>query len=238
MDRNSSHLKIKQLKKGSKPINNELYCKVLITQKVSLSIVNIGNNLIEALTNKIASQIEGKCIVEGYIKQGSVEVLTFSSGIIKSNYVVFDVVFECYTCFPVDGMFITCVAKNINKAGIKAELNESPSPVIIFIARDHNYSNDMFSNVKENDTIQVRVIGHRFELYDSYISIIAELTDVNTNTNDTTVKTMVIDYPELENINDEQDNESIVLKPTLKIKEKPVIKGKIKVKPSKIKLTL
>lgn len=238
MDRNSSHLKIKQLKKGSNPINNELYCKVLITQKVSLSIVNVGNNLIEALTNKIASQIEGKCIVEGYIKKDSVVVLTFSSGIIKSNYVVFDVVFECYTCFPVDGMFITCVAKNINKAGIKAELNESPSPVIIFIARDHNYSNDMFSNVKENDTIQVRVIGHRFELYDSYISIIAELTDINTNTNDTTVKTMVIDYPELENINDEQDNESIVLKPTLKIKEKPVIKGKIKVKPSKIKLTL
>lgn len=238
MDRNSSHLKIKQVKKGSKTINNELYCKVLITQKVSLSIVNIGNNLIEALTNKIASQIEGKCIVEGYIKEGSVEVLTFSSGLIKSNYVVFDVVFECYTCFPVDGMFITCVAKNINKAGIKAELNESPSPVIIFIARDHNYSNAMFSNVKENDTIQVRVIGHRFELFDSYISIIAELTDVNTNTNDTTVKTMVIDYPELENINDEQSHEYIVLKPILKIKEKPVIKGKIKVKPSKIKLTL
>ena len=32
-----------------------------------------------------------------------------------------------------------------------------------------------FSNVKENEEINVRVIGQRYELNDKYISIIAEL---------------------------------------------------------------
>ena len=36
-------------------------------------------------------------------------------------------------------------------------------------------NDDYFSDVKEGDTIQVRVIGQRFELNDKYISIIGEL---------------------------------------------------------------
>jgi hypothetical protein len=77
----------------------------------------------------------------------------------------------------VEGMNIKCIAKHINKAGIRAEINETPSPVVIFIARDHNYSSPLFANVKENDEIKVRVIGQRFELNDKYISIIAEIVE-------------------------------------------------------------
>ena len=72
---------------------------------------------------------------------------------------------------------MNCVAKNITKAGIRADI-ESPdgdSPVVIFIARDHHYNSDYFSSIKENDKIKIRVIGQRFELNDKYISIIAEL---------------------------------------------------------------
>jgi hypothetical protein len=74
-------------------------------------------------------------------------------------------------------MHINCVAKHINKAGIRAEVNETPSPVVIFIARDHNYSSPLFSQIKEDEHITVRVIGQRFELNDKYISIIAELIE-------------------------------------------------------------
>jgi hypothetical protein len=73
-------------------------------------------------------------------------------------------------------MLIQCVAKNITKAGIRAEsANEVPSPVVVFIAKDHHYNNDYFADVKEGDRITVRVIGQRFELNDKYISIIGEL---------------------------------------------------------------
>jgi hypothetical protein len=89
---------------------------------------------------------------------------------------LFEVVFECDVCFPVEGTLISCLAKNITKAGIRAESTESvPSPVIVFIARDHHYNNAQFANIKPDDRFNVRVIGQRFELNDKYVSVIGEL---------------------------------------------------------------
>ena len=73
-------------------------------------------------------------------------------------------------------MIFNCVAKNITKAGIRAESSvENPTPIVVFVAKDHHYNDEYFSDVKEGDVIQVRVIGQRFELNDKYISIIGEL---------------------------------------------------------------
>jgi hypothetical protein len=79
-------------------------------------------------------------------------------------------------CFPVEGTLISCIAKNITKAGIRAESSdEIPSPIVVFIARDHHYNSEQFNEIKEGDKFTARVIGQRFELNDKYISIIAEL---------------------------------------------------------------
>ena len=59
--------------------------------------------------------------------------------------------------------------------GIRAETNDQPSPVVIFISRDHNYNSPLFAKVQVNDEIKVRVIGQRYELNDKYIAIIAEI---------------------------------------------------------------
>jgi hypothetical protein len=167
-------------KKKQTQQQKNLYNQLLITRTVPISINNIGNTIKETLEKAIASQIEGKCIVEGYIKPYSVEVVTFSSGLVMGSNVIFEVVIQCDVCSPVEGMHINCIAKHINKAGIRAEINETPSPVVIFIARDHNYASPLFAEVKENDEVKVRVIGQRFELNDKYISIIAEIVEGQT----------------------------------------------------------
>jgi hypothetical protein len=119
--------------------------------------------------------VESKCIVEGFVKAGSIKVITYSSGLIKGEHILFDVVFECDVCYPVAGMLLNCVAKNITKAGIRAESSEeTPSPFVLFIARDHYYSNDYFNSIEENDKFIARVIAQRFELNDKYVSVIAE----------------------------------------------------------------
>jgi len=75
-------------------------------------------------------------------------------------------------------MLIPCVARNITKAGIRAESDEeSPSPIVVFIMRDQNYMNKYFTSIKENDKFIVRVIGQRFELNDKYVSIIGEVVE-------------------------------------------------------------
>jgi len=154
-----------------------IYSRCLITRNIVLPITAIGKNIRETIEENVKASFEGKCIVEGYIKQNSSKMVTFSSGLItKGNLISFEVVFECDICFPVEGMLISCVAKNITKAGIRAEsATEVPSPIVVFVTKDHHYNLSYFSEVQEGDKINVRVIGQRFELNDKYISIIGEL---------------------------------------------------------------
>jgi DNA-directed RNA polymerase subunit E'/Rpb7 len=153
-----------------------VYSLSQITKKIALPITAIGRSLQQTIEETIAAMVEGHCIVEGYVKPKSVRVITYSSGIIKGTEVIFDVVFECEVCFPVSGMLFNCVAKNITKAGIRAEsIDEIPSPFVLFVARDHYYSNDYFNSIEENEKFVAKVIAQRFELNDKYVSIIAEI---------------------------------------------------------------
>jgi DNA-directed RNA polymerase subunit E'/Rpb7 len=154
-----------------------VYSRCLLTRKIVLPITSIGKNLKETIETNIQANFEGKCVVEGYIKQNSSKIITYSSGTIeRGNLVSFEVVFECDICFPVEGMLISCTAKNITKAGIRAEsATDVPSPVVVFVAKDHHYLSSYFNEIKEGDKISIKVIGQRFELNDKYISIIGEL---------------------------------------------------------------
>ena len=170
--------------RDNKASKKSIYSKMLITRKIQLNIVNIGNDILNVIEKIVVQQLEGKCVVEGFIKQNSVRVQNYSSGELYGSKVLFDVVIECEVCCPVEGMEISCIAKNITKAGIRAEIQIKSSdvkgdfeqtPVIIFLARDHHTDSSYFSNIKLNDKINVRVIGQRFELNDKYVSVIAEL---------------------------------------------------------------
>lgn len=158
--------------------NNEIYVKSLFNKEITISITNIGKNIKETLERIISLEIEGKCILQGFVKPGSVKVQNYSSGIILTDKILFNVTIECYVCNPVEGMIINCIADNITKAGIRAVISKENSPLLIFVARDHNYMSSYFNSINENDNIKIKVIGQRFELNDSYISIIAEIVDV------------------------------------------------------------
>jgi DNA-directed RNA polymerase subunit E'/Rpb7 len=164
--------------KKKQSIENNIYSRALITRSISLPIVNIGKNVQQTIERYIIDNFEGKCVVEGFIKVGSCKIITYSSGLVKGTNIGFEVVFECMICCPVEGMLIQCVAKNITKAGIRAESSdETPSPVIVFVTRDHHYMVQYFSTIEEGTKFTARVIGQRFELNDKYVSIIAELVE-------------------------------------------------------------
>ena len=156
----------------------ELYKKSLLVRKIPVPIADINGHMNLILETIIASKNEGKCIVEGFMKPGSTKLLSHSSGIVKCDYIIFEVKFECMVCLPTEGMFIKCLAINITKAGIRAETGDAVTPVVIFIARDQqHYMSKYFANIQEQDEITVKVIGKRFELNDKYISLIAELVE-------------------------------------------------------------
>ena len=176
--------KIQNKKSSIKKIpldNSHVYIRSLLTQKTVLKYNEVNSELFNILETKIKKLNEGKCIKEGYVKNNSVKLLTYSSGELFDNKILFECVFECLITNPVESTLIYCTTKSITKVGVRAELivDDETSPYIIFIARDHHYNNESFSQIKENDIIQVRILGQRYELNDKFISIIAELISIN-----------------------------------------------------------
>ena len=152
-----------------------LYTRSLLTRRVMLPMSALGKQMHQTMEREVAHQYEGRCILEGFVKTGSTRVVTYTSGLVEGDQVQFEVVFECSVCHPVEGMLLPCVVKNVTKAGVRAEsATEAPSPVVIFVARDHYFHQPLFSQLQEGDTFTARVIGQRFELNDKYISILAE----------------------------------------------------------------
>ncbi len=161
--------------------NSHVYIRSLLTQKTVLKYDEVNSELFHILEAKIKKLNEGKCIKEGYVKNNSVKLLTYSSGELFDNKILFECVFECLITNPVESTIIYCITKSITKVGVRAELivEDEQSPYVIFIARDHHYNNEDFSQIKENDIIQVRILGQRYELNDKFISVIAELISIN-----------------------------------------------------------
>ena len=180
----------KEFKSKKKEIG--LYVKSLLNRKISIPFQYLGKNIKDNLEKIIKKESEGKCIKEGYIKKDSSNIISYSSGVLKENLIYFDVVFECLICNPVEGMNIKCKSKNITQAGIRAVSLDDPSPVVIYISRDHHFNNNYFNTVKEDEEITIRVIGQRFELNDEQISIVGELIEPKEKRKKTTKKTKLV----------------------------------------------
>jgi len=159
--------------------NRSLYSKNLMEMKVTLLPLEIGENQTSNnLKSIIKHSIEGKCIHEGYVKPNSVNIRTYSSGLIKGERIEFTVLFECYTCNPVEGTILFgCLVKSVTKAGIHCEVMDENGnvPISVFVARDHFVENIAFQKIKEEDKIDICVIGNRFELNDECVEVIGYL---------------------------------------------------------------
>ena len=155
--------------------SDNIFTNMMASRKLSLPVASAGGSIKEKLEVVLANSIEGKCVVEGYVKRRTTKIQNYSSGMLNGERVEFQVVYECQVCNPVEGMQIECVARNITKAGIRATTSDDPSPVVIFVARDHHTDIPYFSTIKPEQQINVKVIGQRFELNDDYVSIIAEI---------------------------------------------------------------
>tara|TARA_Y100000816_G_scaffold157619_1_gene112548 strand:- start:5941 stop:6540 length:600 start_codon:yes stop_codon:yes gene_type:complete len=158
---------------------SKIYSKVMLSDKLEINFKNTNSEIYNTLQKIIKKKVEGICIDEGFVKQDSVNLISYSSGELYANNVIFDIVYECLVANTVESMTFDCIVKSITKVGIRAEINEEVSPFVIFIARDHHFDNELFSKINENDIINVRVLGQRFELNNKFISVIAELVDIN-----------------------------------------------------------
>lgn len=161
-----------------------LFTKQQIKRKLTIPFYKITRDMDvkQLLTKELANQLEGHCSIEGYICPYSVTIHTYSCGTLAGANIVFDIVADCLICFPDERTVIKCVAKTITQAGIRAGATQlSPgriSPIEVFLSRDMNMkNNDLFTRIEENDILTVEIIGRRFVLHDTHVTIIAMLLD-------------------------------------------------------------
>ena len=153
-----------------------IFCPVIDTEKVVLPVNQLDKNYQIKLKSLLQKKLEGKCNKHGFIKEGSVNIISISSTNVYGKSAEFYVTYQALACNPVEGMIVEASVLNITKAGIRAELiNFDKSPLVIFIARDHHNNSNYFNNLKERDTINVTIIGVQYELHDKFISVIGEL---------------------------------------------------------------
>ena len=165
--------KVEKLEIKEIEIDN-LYTPAIIQEKIKIPFSKVSNNMTRFFESYAEKKIERKCRNEGYVRSGSSSVISYSTGLLTSDSIIYNVVYSVDVCFPYENMEIDCKIKNITKIGIRAIISEQNNPIILFISREHNQEKD-FDDYKEDQIIKVKVLGHRFELNDEYISVIGEL---------------------------------------------------------------
>ena len=156
--------------------SDKLYTEAIIQEKIRIPFNKMSNNMTRFFENYAEKMIECKCRNEGYVRMGSCSVLSYSTGLLNSDSIIYNVIYSVNVCYPYENMEVECKIKNITKIGIRAIISEQNNPIILFISREHNPDKD-FDQYKENQIIKVKILGHRFELNDEYISVIGELID-------------------------------------------------------------
>lgn len=156
--------------------SDKLYTEAIIQEKIRIPFNKMSNNMTRFFENYAEKMIECKCRNEGYVRMGSCSVLSYSTGLLNSDSIIYNVIYSVNVCYPYENMEVECKIKNITKIGIRAIISEQNNPIILFISREHNPDKD-FDQYKENQIIKVKILGHRFELNDQYISVIGELID-------------------------------------------------------------
>jgi hypothetical protein len=161
-----------------------LFVKRRINRRLSIPFYKLNKsvNITQLLRSELAKSVEGRCSVEGYISPNSVTIRSHSCGTLAAANINFDITADCLICFPDEHTVITCVAKTITQAGIRAGARDLQhghvSPIEVFLSRDMNSNmRELFSRIEENDILTVEIIGRRFVLHDTHVTIIAMLLD-------------------------------------------------------------
>jgi DNA-directed RNA polymerase subunit E'/Rpb7 len=148
----------------------DIFKKVVLIRRVSIPMHAMGN--VQDELTKVLENMEGRCIEEGYLRNGSTKVVSHSCGLIKGGLVILNVTFEGEIANPEMNQLLLCIVTDNSRAGIKARIQSNESPYLIFIPR-----NATLPDLVENDKIRVMVIAQRYEINDPKVSIIASLCE-------------------------------------------------------------
>lgn len=203
---------------------SKVFTKILLNDFVKIHPKSIGSNTQTVVLQKLKERLEGKCSKHGYIKRESIEVYKITPGMIElvglNGYALYNVHFHADVCNPLLGSLVKCKVVNINKFGILAEAgfysnSEFVNVLEIIVAKNSvNIVSDIdLEKISIGDEVIVEVLGKKFELEDTKLSIIGRVVkDVDSSNKKKRVvvnkqETVGAEEEELEEVVEEEEDE-------------------------------
>lgn len=156
---------------------NSLYYLTMSSDTLQYSYKYINLNISKIIKDSLKEKYENKCSEKGFIKKNTIDIVNISSPLINGNKVLYDVVFTCLVCHPVENMIIDCKCTLVSKAvGIKGvSLTETPTPFVVNILKEHSNKLEIFDTIQPGDTFKALIIGKDFKINDKHITLICEI---------------------------------------------------------------
>lgn len=172
---------------------DELFVRSVLSERVKLRPHELRRGYEKTILERLRSAQEGRCTRNGYIRRGSIVLHKVSEGRLDTNAlngsVHFVAIFECDAFTPVKGDTVTAAVRNFNRFGVMASAgirdysiptanNDGPIiPVVSIIipkqiASDNLQSSIDLNSVAVGDRLVTEIVGVKFELNDTRISIL------------------------------------------------------------------
>jgi DNA-directed RNA polymerase subunit E'/Rpb7 len=156
-----------------------LYTTNILYYRYHLLPEDFGGDPDIIFLNKLKNEIEGRCISQGYVKIGSIKILSRSLGHINQAYFtglpVYDIKYQAEICNPPIGTIIECVIKDETKMGLVCQVNDSDNPLDIVVPSQWHIDNKKYTMLEPEMKIKVKIARKRHECGDNNISVIAAL---------------------------------------------------------------
>jgi len=176
-------LKDVEMTKTNDEAFSPIYKKIILTTTIFLKPGDLNHNLDDILHKRLCHKVEGICIKQGYIRPGSLRIISRSTG--KMNIGMFNgnisfiVKYETDICNPVVSDIIECNVLDSNKVAVNAYVeNADASPLNIILARQHHIGNVKFFSLKTGDIIKIKIIGKSYSFRDTNILVFGQFLGV------------------------------------------------------------
>lgn len=172
----------------------EMFLPTRFRTYVQLAPYELNKDIEERLLQTLRKNLEGTCSRFGYIMPGSLQIVKRSAGIFMkqhfNGHIRFELVCKARVCNPAQGAVYRAVVRQKNALGIQAEsmlyeededgAGDANVPVLdIIIPRKSAgiHSDIDLDLVEVGSTLHVQVLGKRFQLHDSKISIVGRAVE-------------------------------------------------------------
>ena len=156
-----------------------LYTTNILENRFHLEANEFGQEPDEIFIKKLKKEIEGRCIREGYVKVGSVKILSRSLGKINQAYFtglpVYDIKYQAEVCNPPIGSILECIVKDQTKMGLVCQVDDTDNPLDIVVPSQWHFNNKRYTMLQPDMKIKVKVARKRHDNGDNTIAVVASL---------------------------------------------------------------